>query len=107
MQTQGFLADLRHVLDLAIVWLMLALVAILFGWYAVWTRALGADDATALAQLAAVLNGTATRTVVTLFWLDAVAGASTTSLLCVWLFARWRHQAELRTGYVRGSRLEG
>lgn len=103
MQTQGFLADLRHVLDLVIVWTVLVLVAGLLGWYAVWTRGLGTDDATALTQLAAVLNGSAERLTRVLFWLVATSAACGVSLVCMWLFARWRRQAALRTGHVRGS----
>lgn len=106
MKTQGFLADIKHLVDLATAWLLLVLVGFLFGWSLTWQNGLGQSWATAADALESLLSGTASRQTWTLFWLVASSAVSGVSLICMQLFAKWRRQAQLKTGYLRGSVLE-
>lgn len=106
MKTQGFLADLKHLVDLATAWLILVLVGFLVGWSIVWQNGLGQPWASAAAALESLLSGTAERQIWVLFALVVATDVSVVSLICAYLFAKWRRLAKLRTGFVRGSVLE-
>ena len=101
-----FLSSVFIVIDRFAVWLVLAAVSFLVLWSAVWQRGLGRSWAEALAALHAVLGGRAEPLTTTLCTLTLAVAVLASSLLCLWLFARWRRQGELRTEHVRGARLE-
>lgn len=93
--------------DRLMVWFLLCMFSFVVLWWFVWDHCLGQGVIFALTQLRDVITGEAKPVVKVLFALSFAVAIETTSLLSAWLFARWRRHAELRTGYVRGSRLEG
>lgn len=102
-----FLGSLLIVLDRTCMWLTLTSVNFMVLWAAVWQRGLGLSWGLAVQQLQAVFTGGAERLTVTLFALTLAVAVLGTSVLCAWLFARWRRKGELRGGHVRGPKLEG
>jgi hypothetical protein len=102
-----FFGSLLIVLDRACMWLTLTGVYFMVLWAAVWERGLGLSWALAVKQLKAVFTGGAERLTMTLFALTLAVAVLGTSVLCAWLFARWRRKGKLRSGHVRGPKLEG
>ena len=102
-----FLNSIGIVLDRIAVWAALTSANFMVLWAAVWQRGLRLHWSVAIQQLEIVITGTATPLTRTLFALTLAVAALVTSGLCVWLFARWRREGELRGAHVRGPRLEG
>ncbi|MNS10814.1 hypothetical protein D3C72_423370 [compost metagenome] len=102
-----FLSSLLLVLNRACMWLTLTGAYFMVLWAAVWQRGLGLSWRLAVQQLQAVFRGSAELLTVTLFVLTLAVAVLSTGVLCAWLFARWRRKGELRSGHVRGPKLEG
>lgn len=101
-----FLNSIGIVLDRVAVWTALTGANFMVIWAAVWQRGVGLRWSVAVKQLESVVTGTATSLTRTLFVLTLTVAVLATSGVCMWLFARWRRQGELRGIHVRGPRLE-
>lgn len=101
-----FLSTFGIVLDRLAVWLILVMVAFVLLWSAVCERGLGQTWAEAMRQLYAVLTGHAEPISTMLAALSLAVAVLFVNHVAVWLFTRWRRQAELGAMHVRGSRLE-
>ena len=102
-----FLTSFGIVLDRTMVWVVLTSVTFMVLWTAVWERGMGLPWSMAMRQLGMVFTAQAEPVTRTLFALTIAVAALSTGGMCVWLFARWRRQGELRGTHLRGPRLEG
>lgn len=100
-----FLNSIGIALDRVAVWTALTGANFMVIWAAVWQRGLGLHWSVAVKQLESVVTGTATSLTRTLFVLTLTVAVLATSAVCMWLFARWRRQGELRGAHIRGPRL--
>lgn len=101
-----FLNSIGVVLDRATVWTALTGANFMVIWAAVWQLGLGLRWSVAVQQLESLVAGTATSLARTLFVLTLTVAVLATSGVCIWLFARWRRQGELRGAHIRGPKLE-
>ena len=101
-----FIATILVIIDRAIIWLILNLVAFAMLWAAVWERGLDLPWLVAVRQLRAVLIVRAAPVVVTLFALTAAVTVLAVSTICGGLFLLWRRHGRLHAAFLRGARIE-